>query len=470
MSDLIIKDSIEELCAHRARAIELYASVVPILIEARQAHHRAATGRKCIASPDFDDLKGITERGAEAWISDVRKRIDGDMWRAFMVNTKLGGLMDAQAIKEFEKSLEGDVPEATPETIFATLTHMRDQGPAIFSRGLVNAFSKLCRDYKSNNGFSIGPRIVITYAFSTYGVGIKELGSFNKYAELRDIDRVMHILDGKPAPEDHNSGLVGVIQEAADVRPRRGNTIETPYFRARWFLNGNMHLYVLRDDLREKANKIIAAHYGLTLGAGHDVAEKSGPRPQEHHHNEESFFGTPHDLAKRMCRELPAKPRWDEPPIKILEPSAGLGGIAVVLHREKDIIADCIERHPVRFARLQEAMPKEAHLRCDDFLTMDPTPIYDAVIMNPPFGKNADAYHVLHALNFLKPGGRLVAVMSASLANRKDQAGAIVRQRIASWGGKIEPLPAGSFAESGTLVGTVLVTMNRPGYAQAAAA
>ncbi len=34
--------------------------------------------------------------------------------------------------------------------------------------------------------------------------------------------------------------------------------------------------------------------------------------------------------------------------------------------------------------------------------------------MNPPFSRQQDIRHVMHAAKFLKPGGRLVAVMGAS--------------------------------------------------------
>jgi hypothetical protein len=58
---------------------------------------------------------------------------------------------------------------------------------------------------------------------------------------------------------------------------------------------------------------------------------------------------------------------------------------------------------------------------CADFLTVDPAELcmrfgqgpYDRVFMNPPFAEHADIRRVTHALDFLKPDGLLVAVMSA---------------------------------------------------------
>ena len=59
---------------------------------------------------------------------------------------------------------------------------------------------------------------------------------------------------------------------------------------------------------------------------------------------------------------------------------------------------------------------------CMDFLETTPEPVYDRVIMNPPFTRGADAKHVLHALGFVKPGGLLVSVMSNGASYRGDKA------------------------------------------------
>jgi hypothetical protein len=82
--------------------------------------------------------------------------------------------------------------------------------------------------------------------------------------------------------------------------------------------------------------------------------------------------------------------------------------------------------------------------------------------MNPPFSKRADIKHVMHAFKFLKPGGRLVAIMSAGVSFRDDKLGTAFRSIVIGNGGTIEPNPEGSFKASGTSVSTVMVTMNAP--------
>ena len=71
--------------------------------------------------------------------------------------------------------------------------------------------------------------------------------------------------------------------------------------------------------------------------------------------------------------------------------------------------------------------------------------------MNPPFAKGADIKHIRHALQFVKPGGRLVALCANGPRQQREL------EPIAS---TYEPLPEGSFKSSGTSVRVVLLTFD----------
>ncbi len=94
-----------------------------------------------------------------------------------------------------------------------------------------------------------------------------------------------------------------------------------------------------------------------------------------------------------------------------------------------------------------------------DFLAQEPEASYDRVVMNPPFAKQADIKHVLHALRFLKPDGLLVSVMAASVAFRDNKLTLDFRDLIRERGGDIEALPEGAFKSSGTMVRSLIVTI-----------
>jgi type I restriction-modification system DNA methylase subunit len=79
--------------------------------------------------------------------------------------------------------------------------------------------------------------------------------------------------------------------------------------------------------------------------------------------------------------------------------------------------------------------------------------------MNPPFAKQADIRHVMHAMAFLAPQGRLVSVMASGVTFRTNALTENFRELMKAHNGTIEALPESTFAESGTNVNTVIVTM-----------
>lgn len=144
------------------------------------------------------------------------------------------------------------------------------------------------------------------------------------------------------------------------------------------------------------------------------------------------------------------------PGLECLEPNAGKGALA-----SRALLAGCsvdcielLERH----VNILCSTPYREVVHAD-FLTVEPTRRYDRVIMNPPFGKQADITHARHALRFLKPDGLLVAVMAASLAFRDNALTQGFRDLIRLRGGDIEALPEGAFKTSGTMVRAVIVTI-----------
>lgn len=165
------------------------------------------------------------------------------------------------------------------------------------------------------------------------------------------------------------------------------------------------------------------------------------------------FFPTPRAIVARMIKaaDIPAGGR-------ILEPSAGSGAI---LDEVRAAAPGCelvaFERH-LSLRQILEA--KGYELAGADFLEPAPMAIFDRVLMNPPFENGQDAEHVRRAFAHLKPGGRLVGIMSPSPFFRSDRKSAEFRAWFEAHGGTREELPANSFKESGTNVAAVMVTLD----------
>lgn len=113
---------------------------------------------------------------------------------------------------------------------------------------------------------------------------------------------------------------------------------------------------------------------------------------------------TPPELAKELVAL--AGVRKDS---RVLEPEAGIGNIADAAKEVTDRV-DCIERM-TDFCEILKL--KKHNVIGNDLLTAETAPIYDAVVMNPPFSEECE--HIKRAFDFLRPGGSLVAVCSSSI-------------------------------------------------------
>ncbi|EMM6734536.1 TPA: PLxRFG domain-containing protein [Pseudomonas aeruginosa] len=79
---------------------------------------------------------------------------------------------------------------------------------------------------------------------------------------------------------------------------------------------------------------------------------------------------------------------------------------------------------------------------------------YDRIVMNPPFSKGRDIQHVQHAYSLLKPGGRLVAIMSEGAFFQSNKAAENFRAWLDGLGATSERLPEGSFMDPALPVNT----------------
>jgi hypothetical protein len=169
------------------------------------------------------------------------------------------------------------------------------------------------------------------------------------------------------------------------------------------------------------------------------------------------FFPTPPEIVEIMLVAADIGPGD-----RVLEPSAGTGNIAVgIIQRHPTARLDVIEiRTRLReILRLKGFTPLET---CEnDFLQLE-SGNYDVIVMNPPFESFQDIRHVLHAFRNLRPGGRLVAVMSESGFFRQDKTAQLFRGWLAEHGGMSLDLPAGAFAASGTGVKTRIILVDKP--------
>ncbi len=146
----------------------------------------------------------------------------------------------------------------------------------------------------------------------------------------------------------------------------------------------------------------------------------------------------------------------------VLEPQAGGGALATAAAEivGKDKVT-CYELMPSNVQVLADLGFKVDGPR--DFLAVPPLPVFDCVIANPPFSGGRDIAHITHALKFLKPGGKLTAIMSPSWRETPTNAAAKqFKALIEGMEHTVEKIDAGAFSAVGTQVATVLLHCRAP--------
>lgn len=195
----------------------------------------------------------------EQALADVERKF----WRLSFGLTGFGQLMDAQAHDEMEEDLaKADPPEFTRENIIATFGDLLNQSNDMWRRGVVNLFRTLSGNFRTNDAFKVGPKIIMSNATSPLFLGKGRHIRHGKDSDrINDLDRVLRTIDG----EEHyarqlESAMNEAFQEWQDYEDER--------VKARTYKNGNIHLWLKQQSHIDRINKIIAEHFGETLADG----------------------------------------------------------------------------------------------------------------------------------------------------------------------------------------------------------
>lgn len=272
---------------------------------------------------------------------------------------------------------------------------------------------------------------------------------------------------GAPAPEPPRDATVKACDPKA--APEREIPAEVRAVLARVRVDGS-RVYLpevrLERGLYDRVNEVLVALGGRWRGGkvqAHEfeepdvairleiaVATGSFLKPQDF-----GYFPTPPELARQVVRMAGIQPG-----MRVLEPSAGRGALATLAAEEaggKQQV-DCFEVLPANAQALRKAGFERVFE--EDFLGVEPQPVFDICVMNPPFNSGVDVRHVMHATRFLQPHGRLVAITSCgwTFGSRREQKE--FADFVADCEADVVEVAAGAFAESGTQVRTCIVAMD----------
>lgn len=455
MNQLITRASIADIARQRNAALAAFerarcaeAEAAGQMAEAQKMLKLAAPFAAGLFSTR--DVKDITDR----------HYIDGRVWDSVIHSTELNHLMDKKAKDDLRQQLMTDAPEFTEETAYATIEHFMAESGMVFRRGIAEMFSSLDRRFRSHSGWKIGGRVILDRMFD-------EMGWWNYHRDhrstLQDIERTFLILDGKKPVADY-AGIVGKLEEhrRLDGRGARQSEVESEFYTIRIFKNGNAHLWFKRDDLVALANRMIGEYYGEVIPEERNYEDDGGlHEPKREMAKNFGFFPTPDELAARTIDRADINTR--EGTLRVLEPSAGTGQLARRA-LSRGVVVDCIECQP-HLADGLKASDIYGRVICADFLALKPQAVdlYDRIIMNPPFDRERDIDHVMHALKFLKDDGLLVAIMSAHTEFAESRKAIAFREHIEKLGGSFSDNPRNSFTSVGTNVNTITLKVWKNG-------
>lgn len=185
------------------------------------------------------------------------------------------------------------------------------------------------------------------------------------------------------------------------------------------------------------------------------------------------FFETPPSLADRMVLYSGIK-EGD----CVLEPSAGQGAIINAIYKafphymhgpndKPSVTVDYCELMDINRDIISKKISADKRWSSStsfmgiDFLQFYPDRLYDVIIANPPFTKNADIDHIYKMYECVKPGGRIVTVASPSWTFGSQKKQVKFRQWLKDLGAEIQQLDEGTFKDSGTSIKAMLLIIDK---------
>lgn len=239
--DLMIPKTVEELIKDRDEIILTLTHMDKLKQQAEEQCN--SVGTYIFPIHQFRGYHGI---------ESLKKDVDRRMWRQTIELTGFNKYMDKKARQEFSDSLEKNPPEFTVDNVRSTLLSSYQQAETFMNRGIVELFRNLGANYKTNDAFKIGKKLILRNWFTVFCGSLSV--NYNQEPEMNDLDRVVRTLDGVEFKEHLFSQSMRKVINTMEY--------EDEYFKIKAFKNGNAHLWLKREDITDKINDIIAAWYG----------------------------------------------------------------------------------------------------------------------------------------------------------------------------------------------------------------
>lgn len=251
MSDnqIIKSTSIERLIAHRTSFVNfMRAAEAGMKMAEREfnlsnvggEHDGEYSGKKFASLATRSSFSDRPPFDADEHI----KGFDALAWRYLMSESGMKSYMSSSDIRKWSLSIDGrQTPELTVDNIRATFEELHANRGSMMEQGVLDVFNQLSYDYKTNTPVKFGKKIIVN------------IEDYRAKQKVDDINRFMHVTDGKPQPD---------IRDGFECK---SGLFKSDYFEVNTFANGNAHLKFKRPDLVLKMNEILTKHFPNALPA-----------------------------------------------------------------------------------------------------------------------------------------------------------------------------------------------------------
>lgn len=245
---VIKRDTVDGMIdAYNTARVEVHQAID--LLRQAKARMGAAFGesRDTILPHNFNDYA----------LTDAQSRSDKIMlknaWYSVSERVGIRSLMSIAARNKFDDQLErGELPELTAEHVWSFVEGLGHQLGSLLEDSAREVFHWLRparSTYKTNTEFEIGRKVVLGWIVENWTGGRSHV-MYRVEQHIVALDNVFHLLDAK-GPVKHPGDFLTTIRTAMDSGQWQ---CVTPYFRAKWFKNHNMHIKFLRPDLVDRLN------------------------------------------------------------------------------------------------------------------------------------------------------------------------------------------------------------------------
>ncbi len=189
----------------------------------------------------------------------IRREIKKRVWIRLVQLLQIRRLLSVRRSEDLSKQLEkNEMPEITIQAIYETIETLRQNSPEFVREAVAEVFDLLrpgaksagmsLKTNKKYGRFALGRKVVLVgYLEQVYGGRMR--CSHKKSDELRSIDRIFHVLDGR----EMTDGYISPLMDAINTCDGAG---QTEYFKFKCYQNGNLHLEFSRLDLVKQLNQI----------------------------------------------------------------------------------------------------------------------------------------------------------------------------------------------------------------------